>query len=583
MQIRKLIDREEGFSVIEVLAAFSVLAIVTLGTVPLFITGLRSSLVAKLDTGAKNLSQERFEIMRNLAFHIELTDQAEVPTSANCTPPNRTDPRTSGIVVCTYRDLLDTYYRSRTTATSATTGGYVDASSALRTTDEPAGSFYRFVVDPVPGFNDKYRQVIVTQFLDSTRTPVSPATDYNSQVVAKDLPRTRLLGVTVITSWTAGNLSKKFSAFSQITESRVARSAVVLQSRSLALRVTGTLDAERRQLKLEVGASNSDGGISTGGNAATQVNGATAEIVGGARIEGISGSASAPPNFALADNGTTDKFLDDSGTRIAQFVNTKIANVKAAVTAEQPIIGDGTVANPEASPSLGKLTTSGLGVGLNPRLGFFNKPDLSPLNPMPDLNTSFMLVRMDNDDADKVLVEGSSYLRADAGGAHRAVSGAAAFTRVVKLLPTTFAPDGVVQVELQESSLTCTANGSASSSVAKFTAVVKVFTYNPSGSGYTTVKTVVQGQSVSPLDTATLDSTQVGVDSFNAPIFLSRYIATWGSATGNATIPGTTPRRVQRDVNGIVSISTQPVRAGDLDSNIGISFAILSCSAEDNR
>lgn len=587
MKIRKLKNSDEGFSVIEVLAAFTVLAIVTLGTVPLFVTGLRGTLVAKLDTGAKNLSQERFEILRNLPFYIELTDQAEVPTPADCTPPARTDPRTSGVVVCTYRDLLDTYYRSTTAATSATTGGYVDASSTLRTADEPAGSFYRFVVDPVPGFGTRYRQVVVTQFLDSNRNPITPNSDYNSQVVAKDFPRTRLLGVTVITSWTAGNLSKKFSAFTQITESRTAPSAVVLQSRSLALRVTGTLDLTRRQLKLDVGASSSDGGISTGGNAATQVNAAIAEIVGGARIEGFSGSASAPPSFSLADNGTGDKTLNDSdGTRLAQFVNTKVRNVKATISAEQPIIGNGTVASPALNPSLGRLT-AGSGVGLTPKLGFFNKPDPFPLNPMPDLNTTLMSVRLDETPDDtRVLVEGSSYLRADGGGGHRAVSGAAAITRVVKILPTNFAPDGVVQVELQEAELTCTANGVASSAAAEFTAVVKVFTYNaasPLSSDYTTIRTVKEGQLVSPLDIATLTLTQVSVDSFGAPILLSQYIASWASATGSASVGGTTPRRVQRDINGIVSITTRPVRATDPDSNIGISFGILSCAAEDNR
>jgi len=594
MKIRKLVHSEEGFSVIEVLAAFTVLAIVTLGTVPLFVTGLRGTLVAKLDTGAKNLSQERFEILRNLPFHIELTNQNEVPIPANCTPPGRTDPRTEGIVVCTYRDLLDTYYRSTTAATSATTGGYVDASSTLRTADEPAGSFYRFVVDPVPGFGTRYRQVIVTQFLDKNRAPISPATDYSSQVVAKDFPRTRLLGVTVITSWTAGNLSKKFSAFSQIAESRVAASSVILQSRALALRITGTLDITRRQLKLEVGASNSDGGIATGGNAATQVNAAIAEIVdiGGTRIEGRSGSASAPPSFSLADAGTGDKSLNDTdGMRLAQFGNTKVANIKATISAEQPIIGGGDVTTPAFKPSLGWLS-GGSGIGQAPRLGFFNRPDpSSPLNPMPNLHPSFMLVRIDNDlnEDSKTLVEGSSYLRADAGSAHRAVSGAGALTQVVKILPTTFAKDGVVKVELKRASLTCTANGTTASAAAEFEAIVQVFDYNAGGpglSGYRTMPTVQQGQLVSPLNITTLTSTQVWVDSFGKPILLNQYIASWGSAvsaTGLEPVSGTTPKRVQRDINGIVSITTKPVRAADLDSNIGISFAILSCTAEDNR
>ena len=202
-----------------------------------------------------------------------------------------------------------------------------------------------------------------------------------------------------------------------------------------------------------------------------------------------------------------------------------------------------------------------------------------------------MLVRMDNvDNQDsKTLVEGSSYLRADAGSTHRAVSGAGALTKEVRILPTTFAPNGVVKVELQEASLTCTANGTASSAAAKFTAVVKVFTYNkanPVLSDYTTVILVKESDPVSSLNMNIQNPNliQVGADPItNAPILLSQYIASWGSATGPASVSGTTPKRVQRDINGIVSITTKPVRAADLDSNIGISFGILACTAEDNR
>ncbi len=588
-RLKVLRQTEEGFSIIEVLAAFSVLAIVTIGTVPLFISGLRGSLVAKLDTQAKNLAQERLDIMRNLPFHLELTNQSEAPVPANCTPPARTDPRTGGSVVCSYRDLMDTYYRSTTAATSATTGGYVDAAAA-RIADEPANAFYRFVIDPVPGLGNKFRQVVATQFLDVNRVPAAPAADYSSQVVAKDFPKTRLVGVTIITTWKSGQIGKKFVNFTQMAESRVAPSAVVLQSRTIALLITGNIDLTR-QLKMVVGSANADGVISAGASGATQVDSAVAEVIPGPRITGFSGGASAPPTSALPDGnqGPPAPQLVDGGVTIAQFANTKARNVAVTISSDQPIVGNGTLASPSLNPVLTRLS----GQGPSPKLGFHNLPN-ALLNPMPELKTDVMIVRMDetsNDDS-KTLIEGSAYARSVGGSTHKAIAGSGAFTGVLKIAPTTFAPQGVVQVELNSASLTCEAGGATSSAVADFTATVRVWTYDTASSGlnsgYNTVYTITDGQlepplgTGSPLNASTL-LTQVGRDALFQPILLNKYIASWGSATGPASTNGATGDAVQRSISGIVSISTMPVRLSDPDSNIGITVGQMSCQTEDHR
>lgn len=586
-RLKILRQTDEGFSIIEVLAAFSVLAIVTIGTVPLFISGLRASLVAKMDTQAKNLAQERLDIMRNLPFHLELTDQAEAPVPANCTPPSRTDPRTGGSVVCSYRDLMDTYYRSATAATSVTTGGYV-AVGAARIADEPANAFYRFVIDPVPGFDNRFRQVVATQFLDVNRVAAAPAADYNTQVVAKDFPKTRLVGVTIITTWRAGQIGKKFVNFTQMSESRVPPSAVVLQSRTIALRITGNIDLTR-QLKMEVGSANADGAISAGGSGATQINGAVAEVFppftppSASRIDGASESAAAPPTTVKADAGAGPQTLADGGVTIAQISNTKVRNVAVTISADQPIVGNGTPGAPPLNPALARLT----GSGPSPRLGFHNLPDAAPLSPMPQIRTDLMMVRMDETSSDdsKTLIEGSTYARSVGGSSHKAIAGSGAFTGVLKIAPTIFAPEGVVQVELSEASLTCEAGGATSSAIVDFTATIKVWTFDPVTGlpkGYTTIRTVTEGQLVSPLDAATL-ATQVGRDALLQPIFLSQYIASWGSPTGPAATAGSTSDAVQRAINGIVTISTKPVRLSDPDSNIGITLGILSCQTEDHR
>ena len=85
---RRLAHRDErGFTLVEVLAAMIVFAIAATAVTTMFAAGLRASLMTKMDTTAKNLSQQRFEQVRNLPFHID-------QVSSGTNPP----------------DLLDTYY-----------------------------------------------------------------------------------------------------------------------------------------------------------------------------------------------------------------------------------------------------------------------------------------------------------------------------------------------------------------------------------------------------------------------------------------------------------------------------------------
>src|SRR6266702_4699706 len=84
---RRLARDDRGFTLVEVLAAMIVFAIAATAVTTMFAAGLRASLLTKMDTTAKNLSQQRFEQIRNLPFHID-------QVSSGTNPP----------------DLLDTYF-----------------------------------------------------------------------------------------------------------------------------------------------------------------------------------------------------------------------------------------------------------------------------------------------------------------------------------------------------------------------------------------------------------------------------------------------------------------------------------------
>ena len=60
---------------------------------------------------------------------------------------------------------------------------------------------------------------------------------------------------------------------------------------------------------------------------------------------------------------------------------------------------------------------------------------------------------------------------------------------------------------------------------------------------------------------------------------MSDYISSWSTARSIVENPSSGLHQL----NGIVSITTQPVRSGDLLSSIGVLLGNLSCVADDER
>lgn len=580
-----LLDEEGGFSLIEVLIAFLVLTVVLLGTVPLFYAGIRSTLIAEMDTSGKNLAQQRIEQMRNLPFHVDVNDPPAKP-SVCWTDTARTNPE-AGAVDCDYRDMLDTYYRSLTAATSTSTPGFV-SEVAARTSDEPAGAFYRFVVSSFPGFSG-LRQTIATQFLDVNRNPLTPSS-YNSQVTGQDFPRSRLVGVTMVTTWGVYNLDKKFVTFTQIAEGKPAPPVVTLQARSTAFRVTGGMprpapDAPAPLLALEAGISSSDGGITSGATASTQLQGSFASIAPGVRADGRSAGATAPPNSTVFDDERTpysliDGLLESSPSCLTSdcvaFSHTsQVKNVVAATTGGQVI-----VASPP-SPATGRVRSNSTNGALN--LGFRNRPEDTS---MPGFDIARMLVRIDETDTGAHAAVGSTHLVSTGGVGHSAEARASASTQTIKLVPTTFAPDGVVQLTLTSATLTCQTTGAAGTATADFSATVRYLRYNSitNQNDYVT-NAVNDEQVVSPLTAALLSSVQITTNPGGLAnlVPLSSYVDSWGSLTAATSTISSPPRSVKSNLNGIVNVTTKPVRLTDPDSGVAVQVGNLSCVAEDQR
>jgi hypothetical protein len=196
----------------------------------------------------------------------------------------------------------------------------------------------------------------------------------------------------------------------------------------------------------------------------------------------------------------------------------------------------------------------------------------------------------------------TGYLSSTKGTAHKVVAGMSANSGTVVLLPTTFAPDGVLQVQLVSSSVTCESNGVTPAVSGAYSANVRYLSYTPATikNGVFTpasyaYKTITVGTSSSvKLTEALLSTVQVGVALDGVtPLMLGDYIGSWSSRDSVAASGQTLKHSVQLDVAGLVSVETVPTRRNtdiadqtkqlDPTSTIGLQLGSISCTAEDIR
>jgi prepilin-type N-terminal cleavage/methylation domain-containing protein len=267
--MRRVPRGEDGFTLVEVVVALGLLAVVMMSALPVFVKMLQATAVTKSHTQAKNLSQERMDQIRGLRYHV---DRQNGP----------------------FLDLLDIYYTNAksagptTTVTSGTgvlTGQYVATGGG--TGGEPAAPFYRVRTGAIPGATG-FSQVIDSQFLgpDGTAVPATRFQDiYDSQVVGKDQAPSLMIGVTVITSWTYAGVSKQFRTYTRVTDGRPQQPVIQSQARAVTLDVTSNAH-DTSTLELQAGVARLDGAQSSGSSVSGYVTGALATRTGTAPVTG---------------------------------------------------------------------------------------------------------------------------------------------------------------------------------------------------------------------------------------------------------------------------------------------------------
>lgn len=308
---------ERGFSLVEIVIAMALLAMLLVAALPMFLSMVRGTVVTRQQTQAKNLAQERLEQIRDLRYHV---DRQNGP----------------------FLDMLDIYYTNATASSPSTTvtvggdsltGRYIPSGGG--TGGEPVAPYYRVQTSALSGATG-FTQVVAAQFLEGDGRTVVPASrfqgtatsGYDSQAAGRDTPPTLMLGVTVITRWLQDGVEKTFRTYTTVTETRPERPVLQSQARSTAVDISSTA-ADGTTLQLQGGVASLDGAQSSGSSVSGYVTGALARRTGQAVQEGRNARFQLPGQpVALLGTGSS---VVPAGCTWFGFGGTQVDNVSADV------------------------------------------------------------------------------------------------------------------------------------------------------------------------------------------------------------------------------------------------------------
>lgn len=577
--------RDSGFSLVEIIVALGILAIVSTALLPQLVVGIRSTGTARLVSQSKGVMQAELERMRNLPFHIT---------------PDAGD----------YRDVLDFYYRNR--SGPGTTPGCTDASGAFATPTtawsgyvadggprcsyEPAtGAFYRTVREiPSTAGSTTFVVVVDAQFLSGATPPlpVSPATTYDTQTTAGARPPSTQIAATVTVLYRDRATLKPTTTTTQIFDQPTRTSRIRADAAVTALEA-GSVTTTNGPVSLSAGLLNLTGALSYASTAAANVAGVSAGLATGQTSQGTSRAAAAPPTApaqVLTEAPGTLTSCD-----LACWGTTRLE--APAVSASSGLPNVGSQAGP-AQALLTDITNQGLSFGNGPASGY-----------RPSLELQLPLVRVAQDAVSapsgvaagcatgttgvSSFVSAGGYLTTTADTAPQPLSVdvcAVARTSSIGLFPTSFAPRGVVQVELRRAAARCRVEGAshAASATKDYEAVVRYW----DGTQYQVAATITPATTTDALEDVNLTTTSVG-----GGRTLGQYIDSWSALTATEVLTSQATGRAEVKVPGVVTIVSQPVRTGiepldptdpstplvDRSSAVSLTLGALSCVAEDNR
>jgi type II secretory pathway pseudopilin PulG len=581
---------DSGFSLVEIIVSLGVLMIVVATLLPQLVSGIRAVGTARMVTQAKGVAQGELERMRNLPFHIS-------PAAGQ------------------YIDVLDYYYRNLTPPSTTPTctaadgaysqpqpgwTGYV-ADGATRCAYEPSsGAFYRTVKQvPATAGATSSTVVVSTRFLSGSTPPqpVTPPADYDTQTDDGARPASTQLGATATVLYAERGTIRPVSMDTQIADRPVSRNRVNAEVTVTGLEV-GSVTVDNGAVSLSAGLLNLAGTLTYASTATVNLTATTAGLATGEQHTGASAALAAPATTA-ATTATGGPGALASGCALACWGGTRLDLPQ--LSADDGLPRAGSLTAPMQS-LLTDTTNGGVSFG-NTLAGDYR----------PRLKLSPPLVRLDPDASPSPsgissgcvagVTGASSYLTAsgyvrttdvdDATEPATVEACGVARSASISVFPTTFAPRGVVLVELRHASARCLVQGAGhtTSGAHDFEAVVSYWDAKGPGAeddGYTQAGTIGPGMSTDPLDAVSLDTVVREGAEPSDNLVLGDYIASWASLTADKVTETQAGGAVEVSLPGVVTIATEPVRDnadGTPDGTSVVSLAVgaVRCSAEDAR
>lgn len=570
-----------GFTLIEVVVATAMLALVMLLVAPQVIIGLRSTGISRDVTQSKGVAQAKIEEIRNLPFYV-------------------------GRAAGDYLDVLDTYYRN-TAAPSVTPAcastltalppvswtGYVSTSGTRCPWEPAAGPFYRKVINPVaaPGLG-VFAMSVSTQFLSGSTPPaaVAPLPGYDSQTGIKDVPPASQVGVTVSVFYRSSGKVRHVTTYTQVERGSPVTPLIDVAAKATTLSVSSAAE-NGTGMAANVGVLNLVGEVFTGSRTVTTAAGTVGTTTLGEQASGALLNLVAPTDKTTTGTSGIPGQLSN-GCEWVCFGSTRVRDASALSSSGLPRAGTPTAPIRVEIPN--GTTRNGFQFA-NGSTG--SRLRLAAGQPMVSIDTSETgtMEGVRNCDitnvsvpTEQVYLAGTGYLHTSAGATPGVHACATAQANTIQLFPTSFAPKGVVRITLTKAEAQCSVSLSGGTRVpaarAKFEATVRYMT----ASGYVTAGTISSGNTTDPLAAVPLD-TSVGVGGLT----LGDYISSWRSLTTNRVVQTAAGRTARVDLQGVVNIITQPTREGilsgvgvllqDPTSAISLNIGTLSCQAGDHR
>lgn len=519
---------------IEVIISMVILGVVIASITPLLISGLRASRTAQLNTQARALGQERIERMRNLPYHVA---------------------RANG----QYLDVLDIYFRD-----IQPTAGNAGANDPCSKREYGAG-VYRCTITNLGAPYQAFTQVVTARFLNSERTLLTPPSFYNSQNAGVDAPVSNLLGVDVRTSWLSGGKTHAYTVRSQIVNAVAGETVLEGKLRIRALSITSNT-ASGDLAQLQVGLLSLNGDVASGSSADLGAVTAIANMASGQSISGAQQTLSAPPAAVGTSPADSNGHTLDASCLTLCFGQT-------AVTGDQNVNVTGGA--PLVSSSTNPVTVSLRRTGGNQYHGYsYSNATTTDVDPSLDIQGPMVSA---GGGATVDVANGWGYLDANGTGSTALVDKGGFRLNRLELFPTSFAPEGVVQLWIDDAWLSCSSGGSSGAVNASWSGYVRV--WNGATNAY--VSYPVKNGGIALPDPSTVQVLPSGPT--GAPRMLSSWVSAWTGLTSTSEISKGAGRRAVGVVGSVVSILTVPTRAGDPTSALNVSVGSMSCVAEDGR